>query len=550
MDIKSIKFENYKCFKNSEINNLQPINIIIGKNNIGKSSILDILEMVYDIRPTGNTKITAEKTLTDFDIKKVFREGTYGALPGSNHYEFGKKFIGKDFKFEITCDGKYSSTGTCGIFDDVYSQEYAPYWIRLANNISYDRKKLKRILAERNIFPEEESENMNVDSNGNGITTIISNYLNKSQYDENLVRNNLLIKLNEIMGEDANFSEIVTQQIKINNKVKWELFLREDSKGRIALSDSGSGLKTILMVLVYTILLPNVEKKSLSDYIFMFEELENNLHPALQRRLLKYLENLTKSGATFFLTTHSNVMLDTFQNNKNVNILHVQKEDESSIIINSSNNIQKNKILNDLGIKASDLLQSNGIIWVEGPSDRIYINKWISLWSNDTLREGKDYQCVFYGGRLLSNLSLSEKIENDLINLLNVNRNSIIVIDSDKKNNNSKINITKRRIRDEAKKNNIMCWITKGREIENYIPDKLVKRIKGFNSKKKTFSQFENMEDFLDSLRKGLGKEFLRDKINFAREMTINTTIEDYKNSLDLDIKMNNVIQLISLWNK
>lgn len=550
MDIKSIKFENYKCFKNSEINNLQPINIIIGKNNIGKSSILDILEMVYDIRPTGNTKIIAEKTLTDFDIKKVFREDTYGALPGSNHYEFGKKFIGKDFKFEITCDGKYSSTGTCGIFDDVYSQEYAPYWIRLANNISYDRKKLKRILAERNIFPEEESENMNVDSNGNGITTIISNYLNKSQYDENLVRNNLLIKLNEIMGEDANFSEIVTQQIKINNKVKWELFLREDSKGRIALSNSGSGLKTILMVLVYTILLPNVEKKSLSDYIFMFEELENNLHPALQRRLLKYLENLTDFGATFFLTTHSNVMLDTFQNNKNVNILHVKKEDESSIIINSSNNIQKNKILNDLGIKASDLLQSNGIIWVEGPSDRIYINKWISLWSNDTLREGKDYQCVFYGGRLLSNLSLSEKIENDLINLLNVNRNSIIVIDSDKKNINSKINITKRRIRDEAKKNNIMCWITKGREIENYIPDKLVKRIKGFTSKKKAFSQFENMEDFLDSLRKGLGKEFLRDKINFAREMTTNTTIEDYKNSLDLDIKMKNVIQLISLWNK
>ena len=43
MDIKCIKFEDYKCFKSGCINNIKPINVIIGKNNIGKSSILDIL---------------------------------------------------------------------------------------------------------------------------------------------------------------------------------------------------------------------------------------------------------------------------------------------------------------------------------------------------------------------------------------------------------------------------------------------------------------------------------------------------------------------------
>ena len=32
-------------------------------------------------------------------------------------------------------------------------------------------------------------------------------------------------------------------------------------------------------------------------------------------------------------------------------------------------------VLDDLGAKASDIFQSNGIIWVEGPSDRIYIKK-------------------------------------------------------------------------------------------------------------------------------------------------------------------------------
>lgn len=550
MDIKNIVFENYKCFKHAEIDNLQPINIIIGKNNIGKSSILDILEMIYSKRPTRQTTIIADKELSETDIRRTFREDTYGALPGRNHFEFGKNYIGKNFKINIKNDGKYPSNESYEHYDEIYQEQYKTYWKRLGSEIYYEMKLPKRILAERNIFPETENEKMYVDSNGNGITTIISNYLNKNEYDEDLVRHTLLSKLNEIMGDDANFTEIVTQQIKYNESTKWEIFLREEDKGRIALSESGSGLKTILMVLVYTILVPDVERKKISDYIFMFEELENNLHPSLQRRLLKYIEGLSAKGATFFLTTHSNIMLDTFQSKELVNILHVQKIDEKSIIINSSNNLQKNNILDDLGLKASDLLQSNCIIWVEGPSDRIYLNKWIQLWSNNTLKEGKDYQCVFYGGRLLSNITLDKKSEDELVNLINVNRNSIVIIDSDKKSLHSPINSTKRRIKEECDKNNTMCWITKGREIENYIPDALIKKNKGFERSRKTFSQFQNMEDFLDSLQKGLGKQFLRDKIAFSREILNNVGINDFINSLDLNTKMKQLVKVISSWNK
>lgn len=550
MDIKKITFENYKCFKHAEISNIQPINIIIGKNNIGKSSILDILEMIYSKRASHQTTIIADKTLSETDIRRVFPENVYGGLiPGSNHYDFGKKFIGKDFKIKIRNDGINPTNESNDSYNQIFLEQYKTYWKRLGKDIYYERKIPKRILAERNIFPEIENERMDVDSNGNGITTIISNYLNKNEYDEDLVRQTLLNKLNEIMAEDANFTEIVTQQIKNNGATKWEIFLREEAKGRIPLSESGSGLKTILMVLVYTILVPNVENKKISDYIFMFEELENNLHPSLQRRLLKYIEDLSSKGTTFFLTTHSNIMLDTFQNSELVNILHVQKTKNESIIINTSNNLQKNDILNDLGIRASDLLQSNGIIWVEGPSDRIYINKWIQLWSNNTLREGKDYQCVFYGGRLLSNITLNKKSENDLVNLITINRNSIIIIDSDKKTSHSSINCTKKRINDECAKNKIMCWITKGREIENYIPDVLIKKINGFEKSKKSFSQFQNIEDYLDSLQKGLGKKFLRDKISFSKEMTINVDINDYITSFDLNTKMKKIIKTISSWN-
>src|ERR1017187_7950097 len=59
-------------------------------------------------------------------------------------------------------------------------------------------------------------------------------------------------------------------------------------------------------------------------------------------------------------------------------------------------------VISELGAKPSDLLQANGIIWVEGPSDCIYLNRWLDLFTEGRLQEGRDYQCAFYGGSLLA----------------------------------------------------------------------------------------------------------------------------------------------------
>lgn len=548
MDVKKIDVLNYKCFSNIHIDNIKPINIIIGKNNIGKSSVLDIVEGIYGSRTINiNTKIILTKEMDEDVISRVFQKSISGGTIGGNHYEFGKKYIGQDISFIRKPDSSNQIPDDFEKYNPNLAINQIDYWSRVAHSIKIDSKVTKRILAERNIFPEDNDDNMIVDSNGNGITRIITNYLNRSKYNENLVKHDLLQNLNKIMGGDANFKEIVTQQIDSVEGTKWEIYLREEGKGRIPLSESGSGLKTILMVLVFTILIPNVEHKKISQYIFLFEELENNLHPSLQRRLLKYIENLTEEGALFFLTTHSNVTLDAYQNSDITNIIHLQKEDSQVNLINITNKIQKNSILNDLGIKASDLLQSNGIIWVEGPSDRVYINNWIKIHKKANIVEGKDYQCVFYGGRLLSNLSLED--ENELVNLMSVNRNAIIVLDSDKKGNNAPLNKTKKRIIEEAKKQEILVWVTKGREIENYIPELLIKKKYNKENSKCSFSQFQNIEEFIDKLKKGEGNKFLRDKINFAKDITTDCNWGDFKDCYDLDKMITKVESKVLDWN-
>ena len=563
IEFNKIIFEGYKCFKKETIiGNIKPINIVIGKNNIGKSSLLDIIEIINSpqlLWDNRDCKFTIEKSLTDEEIKKVFVPGSYGGdIYYSDHYEFGKKYIDENFRFYLSSrkdsynDRKEIVTKpitNLHIFNPNLIEELDKYWNDLATIITYRSKAVKRIYAERNINPEKETLSMEIDGYGNGITSVINNYLNKANYNEDKIRKELLGKLNEIMGMDANFTEITTQQVEYTkDDIRWEIFLREENKGRIALSKSGSGLKTILIVLVYTILLPDIERKKLSEYIFLFEELENNLHPSLERRLLKYLEEISYHKTNIFLTTHSNTVLDSFQNNENVQMYHVKKENDSIEVKTLDNILGKKGCLDDLGIKASDIIQSNGIIWVEGPSDRIYINKWIDLWSNGKYKEGMNYQCVFYGGRLLSNTTFDDENIDNLINLMNVNKNSIILIDSDKTYASKPINDTKKRILKEYEDNNQLCWITKGKEIENYVPKQIISSFYT-NIVDEEFGQYDTIDKFLNKYKEEEGERFKRTKIKYAQQYVEKMTIDTMKDILDLDEKMKKVIKEIEKWN-
>lgn len=155
-------------------------------------------------------------------------------------------------------------------------------------------------------------------------------------------------------------------------------------------------------------------------------------------------------------------------------IFHITKTDNKSSIKSVIGPLEYKTIFDDLDVRASDILQSNGIIWVEGPSDRIYLNKWISL-LDSSLVEGYHYSIMFYGGRLLSNLSFNYDIlEKELIPMIKLNSNAHVIIDRDGKTISAKLNETKERIQSEIGEKN--TWITKGREIENYLSNRTIEK--------------------------------------------------------------------------
>lgn len=551
--LKAISFSKYKCFDaktsifNIDLNS--NISLIIGRNNSGKSSVIDVIEKAVNPQtPYDVVGLNYIVELTDKHIRNGFSTHVSGGDIGENYYNYGKKFIGQTISIKRVNTGMtIADTQNSNISFLKGKHE----WESVANSYKSDVfiYNLFRINADRDIVPESEAESVIVEPNGAGATNVVRKYINDESCDERVVEQTILDELNEILGPDALFTDIRIQQIALSNKganepKKWEIFL-EERDNRFALSKSGSGLKTILLILINLYLIPNILENSGKEAIFAFEEIENNLHPALQHRLFNYLYNYSiKHNKKLFITTHSHIAINTFYGRNGVSIYHVTKNNGISSIDIIENDQKKMNILDDLGVKASDIFQSNGIIWVEGPSDRIYIKRWLEVFCPNDIIEGRDFQFAYYGGRLLAHYTCNdeESKTNELINVLKTNRHAAIVMDSDKRTKNSHINATKRRIRDEFKSLGSFCWITEGREIENYLSGRAIS-----DFYHKNISQIDKFDSFPDYIR-SLDANFANHKVESARNYSDFITEDNSCNILDLKDKIEQLYKEIKKW--
>lgn len=571
MFIDGIGISGYRSFgqKVQRIGPFKKINLIIGQNNSGKSNVLRFLKDHYPnivkgespkLEPLDKHKGEAI-TENRYEIAMAIDSEVYKQLmerlaQGSRGFEQVIDNIKTILSSDVLTEGTdiawfpyVASGGRLAVDKRIFQEFHAanifpvniwqdmwiiltgqngggllPHWIPETLNklspLNLSNVKVSFIPAIREIIDgsgESDDELMS----GKGLVKQLAK-LEKPRYNQP--------KLKEQFEKINHFLQTVTGNSTARIEIPSEQdIIQVSMNGRdLPLSSLGTGIHEVIILASAATVLQN--------QILCIEEPEIHLHPSLQKQLLVYLSKNTNNQ--YFIATHSAHILDM----PDVAIFYIRLVEGKSVVDRALTDSQKSKICDELGYRASDLLQANCIIWVEGPSDRIYINHWIRSKDED-LMEGVHYSIMFYGGNLLSHLSANEEGVGDFIELKRLNRHMGIVIDSDMKTADDGINATKKRVQKEFEGDSDFVWITQGKEIENYLKSELIQTtlpdLYGEDIEIIRYSEYGNCIKFR---KQGETKYKVADKVKLASRIVEKKADLSV---LDLNDKIDSLIQYI-----
>lgn len=302
-----------------------------------------------------------------------------------------------------------------------------------------------------------------------------------------------------------------------------------------ALHNLGDGIKQ-LITLFYKIF----EQRN-KEAIFLIEEPEINLHPGYQRKFIELLESDYFPNHQYFITTHSNHLIDSCFDYENVSIykfVNIDKKNNTFKVINTTS--KDIEILDLLGVNNSSVFLSNCTIWVEGISDKILISKYLNVYMSQKdyqYKEDIHYSFVEYGGNNITHWSFISTEDIETINSSGITNRSLIVCDNDNDGKKKRKEMLKNIFGEDK-----YCEL-KVREIENTICRSVLEKML-FNGEKVKYNEpYEGEEyakkdiymgDFIDQhynienkkysskTSDGKGTGTIKDKLSFAKNIAKN----------------------------
>lgn len=362
MKISHISIQNFRALQSVSFP-VHPFSILIGENDVGKTSVLRALSHFYEgkkissrdewYRRESNQPIEISVTYSDLpeedtDVQKLAEDGKMKVV---KRFEIG--VLPKTFAIVRGEEVKVDKSVIINWFSSenfIFIPEYRGVVAQFA--------KTKTALLGRLLRRKMASALQNPDAAGH------------IQMVESALSESLRVyqtQLGEYMREQAHNQEIQLEFGDINidpvEGVDFRTLVSDRLIDKTPIENRGAGTQNNLIIALFRLA---AQEDAVQNVIFALEEPENSLHPKAQRQLFAAIQGLAEKTQTI-VTTHSAVFIDRANYGGNIWLTRNPKTGGTQARPFDESMLENVRV--DMGIRASDALLKGGgncAILVEG----------------------------------------------------------------------------------------------------------------------------------------------------------------------------------------
>lgn len=459
MKISYIRIQNFKSIRDLEIKDVDNALILVGKNNTGKTVVIDAICLVagqlkpqsrYFLDPQKNITIDMKVVLDEKDLIMYHQRRLVGNFKNYDmwYHNFQEKLpsfcAGElSFSYIVNSEGNVK-------YDDGYKRNnlYIPevfpktYHIDHSRDVHAIQNEVFRFYDENSL--QEIQENVCIFDGGKHCQhcfQCIDVIAKKEPMELSLLETVRLMQYKTLKVNINDFTERLnrhfhrngsgSQEIKIETGFRPEsLFQMEttvynrDRRTMGEISTLSEGLRSIYAL---SLLETYAEDENTIPCIIMIEDPEIFLHPQLQKVASEILYRLSKKNQVIF-STHSPNMIFNFSSRQ---IKQIVLDEEYYTTIKEDNDVDE--ILDDLGYTANDLMNVSFVFIVEGKQDSIRLPLLLEKYYSEVYdEEGRLQRISIVPTNSCTNIKTYANLK--YINKLYLKDQFLMIRDSDGKN--------------------------------------------------------------------------------------------------------------------
>ncbi|MBB5264419.1 hypothetical protein HNP82_001546 [Catenibacillus scindens] len=396
MKIGRLEIHNFKSIRHMTLENIENALILVGKNNTGKTVVLDAVRLLGGQYPLSVQDFSQPEQNIVIRAKIIFEVQDYeelhsrGVICRYKSFEAWKRVFmarfpslcGDCLEFSLIAgsggrirydDGhKKNNTDIPKILPKIYFIDSLRHLDEIEDDLILfqDDETLQRLKDQQCIFNSRhqcrhcfQCIGLIQQKKAGDLNVMEAMRLTEYKlYSSNLSR--FAQKVNEYFAKNGGFADRIEYRAGIESSELLKIqgiAVNKERESRVPVTKLGEGMRSIYIL---SLLEAYIDEKSRNACIILMEDPEIFLHPQLQKSAAEILYRLSKKNQVFF-STHSPNMIFNFTSRQIRQIL-LDKDCYSVACIPKDIDV----ILDDLGYTATDLMNVSFVFIVEGRQDK------------------------------------------------------------------------------------------------------------------------------------------------------------------------------------